>query len=660
MVENELITDMWKRRMKEVLQMIYHNQLKEDGLNKLLDAEVERSLSQGVRKVSLRDIYRFRSISIDLNEVLLWINKHNLIIGANGSFSYSPEDVLGDTSIMIIEDLDGRAAEKKLAKNFEKENKLKEAKLHDDLQLKHKRDTNSTYGIACMEGSFLFSPDAATFITTQSRELISEMMWSFERFLVNNLQFQTYDEALLYINNCLNEERHYNEFKQYLDYIPSTKDIVKFLLSKFSDIPDFNKRTKDISRSLYYMIKGFTEEERVYIYYKFNFKNFLVRNSKIMNIFKLVLDGPVDFLDPNNVPDVYKGYCDELIRLTQEFCYAEFMTTHRVDKYFHCGRKTILLSDTDSVFIILGHIMEVIYEQLGWKYSSRNNDFKLVNTLCTLNTHFINMRHERFVTACNVKYKFPDYKLNAKNEFYYKRVVVYTGIKKNYSGLKLLREGNILPPKKQISHTGIKLTTSRIPDQVEKFQTRLLEEDILRADVINPAKIIRDIQIEAEEIKQIIRSGDKSMGIPQRFSGYNKYKNFNSVQICRLVEIWNRIYPDQRISNGEYMMCFETKIYNESYLHLIKDPEMRIKVREAVFADRYDGEPNFLKSHGLVTVAIPKDGAMTKIPDWILDIIDYDLMARKHLQTITDLLPSLDMNKIKTRDFSTYSSLMKI
>lgn len=660
MVENELITDLWKRRMRDSLQMIYHNKLNEETLNKLLDHKVQEALSKGKRYAYLRDIYRYRIVKIDLNEVLIWVNENDLIIGANGAFSYSPKKVLGDTSVMVIGDLEARAREKKLAKDFEKNNMLKEATLHDNLQTKYKQDTNSTYGIACMPGSFLFSPDSATYITTQARQLISEMMWSFERLLANNLQLQNYDEAILYVNCILKEERHWDKFKDWIDYIPDSTEISKYLLSKFSDMSNFNTKTKNISRSLFIFIEGLTEEERVYLYYKFNFPELIKRNHKVMNIFKEVCDQMDPFLSPSNIPDIYKPLCDELISVTEEFCYSSIMTTHRIDKYFNCDRKAILLSDTDSVFIILGKLMDIIYSYIGYRYKYRNNDFKLVNTLSTMCTHYIRMRHENFVKMCNVEYMFPDYKLEAKNEFYYKRVIIYKGVKKNYSGLKLLREGNIVPPKKQIAHTGIKLIGSRIPKQVSDFQTKIIEEDILRSNVVDPIKIIKDIEEERKKIKELIKSGDKSMGIPQRFSGYDKYKVFSSMQICRLVEIWNRLYPEQKIGGGEYLMTFETIVNNESQLIYIKDPVMREKIREAVFSDKYDGEENFLKAHGLKTVGIPRDGAVTTIPSWLTDIIDYDVMARKHLQAINDLLPSLNMNKVKTKDFSTYSPLLKI
>lgn len=642
-----LLTDRWKQDMYKTIQMVCDNKINPDVLKKKLDGYVNKSLSQGVRRGEFRNIYKNEYFSCDLNDIMNIVEENHLIIGANGSYTYSPFDVLGDTSIMIIDDLDGRAKEKALAKDFEKRNMLKEANLHDVLQTKRKQDTNSTYGIACQPGSFLFNPDAASYITSQSRQLISEMLWSFERLLANNLQLLTYNEALLYCKKVLERERHFDKFKHYISYIPSKKGMQKYLLSKFSYIKEFHEKTMKFSKLLFLFIDSLSEEDRCYLFYAFNLPALLKCNPKVMRIFKDVLDGTEEFLNPNKIPDCYKPLCDEFIGVTEEFCYQEFMTTNRVDKYFDSDRHVILLSDTDSVFIILSPLMNAIYERTSLSYKNTENDFKLVNTLCAMNTHYIGMRHDRFVEVCNVKYRFPDYKLNAKNEFYYKRIILYTGVKKNYSGLKLLREGNRVPPKKQISHTGIKLIASKIPKQVSDFQTSLIENEILRADVINPISIAKKMQAEKETIIQLIKSGDKSLGIPNRFSGKNKYANYKSTMICRLVEIWDRLYPDQKVGAGEYLMCFETKVYNESQLYMIKDEEMREKIREVVFSERYKGEDNFLRQHGLKTVGVPKDGDTYKIPEWMLDIIDYDIMARKHLQSMSDLYPSLNMNKAK-------------
>ena len=83
---------------------------------------------------------------------------------------------------------------------------------------------------------------------------------------------------------------------------------------------------------MFIFLNNLTEEERVYLYYKFNFINFIEKNSKVMNLFKQVADGETAFLDPNKVPEEYRSICNKIIEVCEEFCYCQFMTSHRVDK----------------------------------------------------------------------------------------------------------------------------------------------------------------------------------------------------------------------------------------------------------------------------------------------------------------------------------------
>ena len=298
-----LLTEMWKSEMKNTLQMISHNKFKNDKLDGLLDSYIEKAFENGDRKLILRNLYERKMMEINMNDIMNIVEENNLIIGANGSYSYAPQKLLGDTSIMIIDDLDGRQREKDLAKEFEKKNMLKEANLHDVLQTKRKQDTNSTYGIACQPGSFLFNPDAASYITSQSRQLISEMLWSFERFFGNNLQLLTYNEAFLYCK-CVLEKSRTNKFRQYISFIPSSKQIGKYLLKRFAYIPEFHKKTMKFSKLLFHFIDQLSEEDRLYLFYAFNLPALINLNPKVSDIFTRVLKTSEEFLDPNKVPEV--------------------------------------------------------------------------------------------------------------------------------------------------------------------------------------------------------------------------------------------------------------------------------------------------------------------------------------------------------------------
>lgn len=653
------LTDLWKEKSISVLKSIYGNMINYDKLNEYLDGIINESLKKK-RIMMIRNIYKKEIINLEMNDVLDWCLDNGYIIGANGCYSEDPNKLLGDTSMMLIRDLDGRAKEKSIAKEYEKKNMLKDASLHDNLQTKLKQDINSTYGIACMPGSFLFNPDAASYITAQSRQLISEVMWSFERLLANNMEFDSYDEALLYYNNIINEKKNFDKFVNYIDYIPTKEELYKFALKRLAGINNFYETSMKMSNSLFLFFNNLSDIDRVYLYYKNNLFDLLFKNKNILKILIRMMNNKEDFLNPNDIPDSYINDLTELISVIKEFCYTNVTTFNRVDKYFNKKREISIISDTDSVFTVLSDYKKSVYKVSKIEIN-QNNDFKIINILCAILTDFMEYRHEIFVERCNVKYKFDNYKLNAKNEFYMKRMIIYVGVKKNYSCLKLLREGNILPPKRQISHTGIKLISSKIPEQVMKFQDKIIEEKILRSDIINPVEILKDIKEEEKYIMEAIKNGDKSFGVPERFSGWGKYKNPASIQICRLVEIWNRLYPENKVSSGEYMMVFSTVITDKSKLYLIKDIDMRKNIEEKIYSYKYNGELNYLVSKGISVIGIPRDGDMFKIPEWMRDIIDYKVMAEKHLQSIVDMLPSLNMKKSRITGSDTrYSSLISI
>ena len=118
-----LVTDLWKNRMMETLQMVYGNKLKEEGLSKYLDNYVKESKSP---TLLLRNIYEYNyNININANEILNVIKEKDLIIGANGAFSYNIETKLADTSELLMNLITARNQEKKIAKDFEKRNMLK-------------------------------------------------------------------------------------------------------------------------------------------------------------------------------------------------------------------------------------------------------------------------------------------------------------------------------------------------------------------------------------------------------------------------------------------------------------------------------------------------------------------------------------------------------
>ena len=643
-----LLTDLWKERMTESLQTIYHNQLNSITLSKILDEKINKSLEKK-RTLRLRDVYRSVMFDIDFNEILKYANDNELVIGANGAFSESYKNKPSDISKLLMENMDGRAVEKKLAMKLEQEGKIKEAAMHDTIQTKLKEDTNSIYGVQSQVGSYLYNPDSASFITKQCQHLISEMLWSLEKFLGGNIQLESYNEAILYFTNILKTEKHYDQFKDYITYLPTQEDLEKRLLWVLSDMNEFVTNTHRIKRSLFYFIKNLNQEERTYLFYKNNLLQFLELNPKILRHFRNILEKEDQFLNPYNIPKTYENDVNKIFDILEEFVVHYDMTHKRIFKYKSKLRYVVILSDTDSVYVSYNHLMVAIKEYCKTSINPNTTeddlDFKLVNTFATITSYFINKTLDNFMNLCNVTPPVEKYKVKMKNEFFFRRLLLYTGVKKNYSGYVLLREGGLVPPEKQISETGLKLTSSRIPKDVSRFQTELITNYILKAKTINPVLILNEIERMKQTIISELKKGNMEYGVPVRFAGEEAYKNPLQMQQVRLAEIWNRLYPLDQVLPGDTIMTFDTTVWDEASISKITDQDMRLRIERLIFADNYNGETNFVKRYGLKVIGVPRDGNNDTIPQWIVDIINFEEMAKRHLQSITDLLPSIGIKR---------------
>jgi hypothetical protein len=634
------VTELWKQKMKESLLMIYHNQLNETKLDEMLDSYIEKGIEKYNPILKIRNIYKHSEGIIPLNNILDVIEQKQLILLANNSFSVNTNVKMADTSMVLVHDLDGRTKEKNLAKELESIGNLKESALHDTLQTKIKQDINSFYGISGQSGSFFYNPDSASAITLQSQQVIGEAMWSFEKFFGGNIQLANYNEAILYFKNILADKRNYNSFSEYISYIPDKSTFNNHILRILLTIPDYYKKTNDISRSLFYWLDNLTTEDRIYLYYKNNLKDLITKNRKVMNIIKNILETPNTFYDPYKIPPEYVNNIDLLDKITDEFVAHHYGTYNRVNKYKDNPRDIALLSDTDSVFLCFQELMKLIYNFTKIPQNN-DNDFKLVNSLCAIASRYMDRQLVVFMKDCYATTPIEKYALMMKNEFYYKRIILYSGVKKNYAGYILLREGKMLPEKKQISFTGIKLTSSKIPKLIRDFQTSIIEDFILKTEEVNPILILNQLEILKNLIKSQLQNGDKTLGMKVRYSGPDSYKNAVSNENFLLAETFNRLFPESEILGGDYMYKFNTTVLHIEDLDKIKDETIRTKVKDRVFCEFWNNEPNILRARGLKTFAIPLDGDILKIPSWLIDILDYDLLIKYNLQSITDLLPSI-------------------
>ena len=114
----------------------------------------------------------------------------------------------------------------------------------------------------------IYNPDTATGVTSQGRQLISEMLWAFERFLYGTLHFSSFGEYASFITN-ISENVHYDSpLLKYITYVPSRKDCIDIMANQINRITAVDKILDKVELSLYKFVDSMNSTERIYFYYK--------------------------------------------------------------------------------------------------------------------------------------------------------------------------------------------------------------------------------------------------------------------------------------------------------------------------------------------------------------------------------------------------------
>lgn len=646
--DNMTIVDLYKRDMSDSLYMIYKDKKSFDEIQNFVNNIVDERYLPAVGHT--RNIYKGETGTFDMNMTLKKTLDDKRILGSNGSLLYSPDDLESPTSTLLLDFIAKRKVEKNLAIKLENEGRFEEAKYKDNLSNTLKIYTNSGYGIQLMRGSFLYNTDSASIITGQARELISEMCWGIEKFLMSNMAFSDLNEIILYIKCTINSPFD-EKMMDYIDKIPKIDDLIERYIFITSTVERHNSYVVKYMNTIERMFKNMNEKERVLFYYKNNFIDFVLNNVKIQNIFRKILESNVEFYDPYKIPEDFANDFAILLDLFDNFVINPILTHDRVNKYLTRKRHAILLSDTDSIMPSLNKQVELF--KLLFKNIDFDNEmimFKTVNLLTNFCTHVCDMNAAEYCKACNVPERYIS-RINMKNEFYFQRLIMYSKQKKNYSARKRMREGKLIPEEGQLTNVGRALRAASLNNTVTKMVNEIIENSILKAKTINPIEILIKVNEIEDLIRERLENGDKTFGILKRFSGEDKYKDVETTNIARMSIIWNRLYPLDPIEAGDMFYAFKTNIEKPEDCNKIQDLEIRAKVLDLIFDVDHKHIREFknqdFSRFGLKEIGIPKIGKPDKIPDWLIPLINIPDLITQHTQPIISLLPSIGIEKSK-------------
>lgn len=675
-----LLSEMWINKMKDVLESLYGDKINKDALDKELRRIVEAK-SFGFPKLTMRNLYTNQNVSVDLDGIENLVHDEGLCILANNALTYSSDKIKTPVPDLLIsaknernihkaraKELDSEISKQKTEGTFdENSDLLAKCLLEEAMQLKVKATMNSIYGIMNLVSSVIYNPDTSSAVTSQGRNFISEMLWTIERLLYGTLHFSRFSEYTSYLDYVKRSIHKNSPLLSYITYIPTKEDCIKTMAKQINRITGVDNVIRTVDNALFLYVNSLDDIGRIYFYYKCNLMTLIKKNPKIFNKFDEIISSPTEYVATGSkTPKEFLPILDEICKIIDEFVLPDISTPERVFKYKNKRRRGIIVSDTDSVIINLNPYAENLYKLHCLKHNlpfptrqiafiDEELDFKLVNIMSHICVHATEVAGDRIVKNNNVPEHLRKW-VEMKNEFLFKRLVMYKGAKKNYICHTRLREGGF---KNDVATTGIKLNSSTLNAEVKDKMLDIIENNILRTEIVDPVLILRKTKELENFIISRVRAGDFTFGKKCRFSGMNGYKTGiyqnNAGRSCL---IWNLLNPNSKIGTGDYCYIFQTKLYTRESIDAIeyKYPEVYKDIIDKIYNNKAMPE---LAKYGLKSIAIPISASVTKIPDWLIPHIDYENLTNKHLQPIITILPSVGARTSKIRgNTMTYSPLI--
>lgn len=713
------LSEMWKEKTLAIIKNLYGDDLNADVLEKFLDKQIAakqqffpvlsmRNLYTTEHKQipldDILDIIKQEDLCIEANNTLTY--------SLNRVHSPLPK-------ILVKQKADRNFHKKKMLKAKEEVAVLKKAgkfyegcdedirmKSEDALQLKIKVFMNSVYGVQGQKGSFLYAPDTAGAVTAQGREMIAEMTWTTERIFYGTLHFYSINEFLGYIHKIKEEVNPNSKWLSYISYVPTVHDVEERVIKAMNSIEKLDDYIDNLTPVLFTYIKNMTDLERIYYYYANNLFDLIQKNYKIFKLFDNIINLKIGYLAPaypasdaemekfgkyldvdyytvdsktiiDSLPeDDRKAFSnfivnkkidpllDEIWEIINEYVVVHMSTPKRALKYQTKRRRAIVVSDTDSIIVNLNPIVNNLNKlhciENGLQYRDEVSfydeplGFKLVNMAVYILIKGTVVAGDIFCKGANIPAEYRKW-IDMKNEFLFKRLVMYAHAKKNYVVNTRLQEGKIID---DMSATGIKLNSSVIHPEVKKRIMSCIENNIVRSEQVDPIKIMLALKDLEKWIVDSVKAGDLTLGRKARYSGPKGYKTgVYRNDAGRAAFIWNLLYPQYKINAGDYGYVFQTTLYTEDDVRrklMSKYPQMAQLLIEKIFKDEN------LAPYGLKSIMIPMGNEdVKKLPDWLIKYVDYNKLTQKHLGPLSTLCPSLGMrNTTISGQQTTYSPLV--
>lgn len=694
--------EMYKKEMFNTFRMYLPRTLTDREVNDAIDYSIKKRLTN--HPVTITNTYTHKKVNSTILDLCNYILNRQPIVTAAGTMFKKHAEVPNPLATVVEQFLTARSIYKDKMYTFPKGSE--DYQKYNLLQLLEKINANAMYGCLGAFKCILFNVNIATSVTAQGRALISTATLFLESFLANNVQFGSVDEVLNFILRIKEEKRKFKD-SDLLDHnINPATCFAKVVTScGYRWIPDDEEL--DI---IWRVINNLSQEDLNRVYYKNNLYEFMSNSRMKQMIEDIICTMSTPLLNSLDPEDVIVPMLDNLTDILEEYVYYGYMYMDRIDRTDNMIKKTIAVSDTDSVivsldawyqfcnkflkdipmkikqfnpikityfmkkdefgdYVNLNDISPIYFEEKDYDYDFSNDEIleikKSINPLIwysednyrwsiiNIMSYVIGNLMNKYVGKIAVNNNSSGHegkcRLYLKNEFSFLRLAMTTA-KKQYASLISVQEGHIIPEEEQLDVKGIDAlmkSTSSIATR-NRLQ-KIMVEDILRAPAIDQLKLIKDLAIFEREIINDIKSGSKKYYKPLVVKSASNYANPMRVSGIRASIVWNSL----KTSDLPGLDTNERNSVDIAKVILTKKTVDKLKAYPEVYENACKLLENPIFKGVIKAVAIPLN---MKVPDWLLEIVDYDLLASNNVSGF----PYDSVGIVKVNNNSNYSNILTL
>ena len=214
-----------------------------------------------------------------------------------------------------------------------------------------------------------------------------------------------------------------------------------------------------------------------------------------------------------------------------------------------------------------------------------------------------------------------------KNEFYFLRALL-TANRRNYADAQLLQEGNIVPEGSRLAIMGLPINKSTLSDDIKSKLQHILYEDVLTADKVDQANVMKKLILLEKEIYTSIMNKETKYYKPDNIAAMSSYKGKDPLSINGILAA--TIYNEMRSEDMPYINLEERNKIIKIKINVSKKNVDQIK---DIYPEEYAKLVKLLDhpilGNKVTTMALPPD---VPVPDWILSFVDITTIINDQLK----------------------------